>query len=134
MRHDLYLRSVLTVIAAALVYLCVVLTPMPAARAQQPARGALRPGDSTGPGEMVIVGLRLDPGESLPVQVRAPVTVTGDVRVSGRVQTEQADGQVDRMVLAGWEDVGRQPGAPRGQIQRLSEALGRALPVKPITK
>ena len=43
---DRFTKIVLTVIATALVYLCVVLTPLPSAHAQT----AARPGDPTGPG------------------------------------------------------------------------------------
>ena len=130
MRNDLYLRSVLTVIAAALVYLCIVFTQMPGAHAQQPARGALRPGDDTGPGEMVIVGVRMAPGHALPVVATEPVPVTGDVRVSGRVQTEQLRDVVDRVVIAGWEDGsdGRRAGRFRSLQDRPSSNAG-GLPV-----
>jgi hypothetical protein len=99
---DWYLRSVFTVIAAALVYLCLVLTPWPRVSAQT----ARRPGDPTGPAEMVIVGWRIPNDAALPVQVRgrAEVTVAGDVRVSGRVSTEPVANTSTRVVLAGWED------------------------------
>src|SRR3712207_7252960 len=38
MTTDSYVRVVLTVIAVALVYLCVILTPIPRASAQEPGR------------------------------------------------------------------------------------------------
>ena len=99
---DWYLRSVLTVIAAALVYLCLVLTPWPRVSAQT----AARPGDPTGPGEMVIVGWRVPDDAAIPVQIRgrAEVTVAGEVHVSGRVSTEPVPNTSTRVVLAGWED------------------------------
>jgi hypothetical protein len=107
MKSDGYLRAVLTVIAAALVYLCIVLTPVPTAFAQT----TQRPGQFTGPGEMVIVGFRLPTGETLPVEVRGAVSVNGtvnesggNVNVAGRVQTEPASQTVQRVVLSGWED------------------------------
>ena len=130
MRNDLYLRGVLTVIAAALVYLCIVFTPLPGAHAQQPARGALRPGDDTGPAEMVIVGVRMPPGSALPVAAVTPVPVTGEVRVSGRVQTEQVANVVERVVISGWEDNGavRNPGRFRGLRDRPPDAV-EGLPV-----
>ena len=102
MRTDFYLRAVLTIIAGALVYLCIVLTPMPGASAQQPARGALRPGDDTGPAEMVIVGVRLPAGATVPVA--GDVQVLNELRVTGRVQTEQRPNVVERVVLTGWEE------------------------------
>ena len=99
---DWYLRSVLTVIAAALLYLCLVLTPWPRVSAQT----ARRPGDPTGPAEMVIVGWRVPNDAAMPVQIRgrAEVTVAGDVRVAGRVFTEPVPNTSTRVVLAGWED------------------------------
>ena len=50
---DRYLKSVLTVIAGALIYLCVILTPIPRASAQTPS---IRPGEPSGPTEVVVVG------------------------------------------------------------------------------
>lgn len=96
---DRYTKAVLTVIAGALVYLCVVLTAFPAVSAQT----AKRPGDPTGPGEMVIVGWRAT--EPVPVSIARPVAVTIDepLRVTGRVQTEQHGSIADRVVLVGWE-------------------------------
>ena len=129
MKADVYLRGVLTVIAGALVYLCVILTPLPSVSAQT----ALRPGDPTCPAEMVIVGVRQ--GVALPVQVLGPVTVgnelrvTGDVKVTGRVQTEQAPRTLSRVVLAGWEDGGA--GDAPGNLVRWNRATSIALPVAP---
>jgi hypothetical protein len=108
MRNDFYLRAVLTVIAGALIYLCVVLTPLPAASAQVgQVVGAPVPGVSTGPGEMVIVGWRVP--ETIPVTVaRGEVRVANDeLRVTGRVQTEQVPNSISRTALAGWEEGGR---------------------------
>ncbi len=136
MTIDGYSRFVLSVIAAALVYLCAVFTPMPEAFAQGTrAPGARTPGESTGPAEMVIVGWRLAPDAALPVQIPGRVTVTGDVRVSndvrvtGRVQTEQAPNMADRVVFAGWEDAG-QARAP-GRFLPWNDKLNQALPVSP---
>jgi hypothetical protein len=122
---DWYLRFVSTVIAAALVYLCLVLTPWPYVDAQT----ARRPGDPTGPAEMVIVGWRLPNDAALPVQVRgrAEVAVANDVRVSGRVSTEPVPNTSARVVLAGWED-----GAARelpGTFRTWNDGQRIALPV-----
>ena len=97
---DRYTRAVLTVIAGALVYICIALTPMPSVSAQR----GLRPGDDTGPGRVVIVGWEAT--SQLPVQVVDSITLktTGDVRVTGTVQTQQATNSTDRVVLAGWEE------------------------------
>lgn len=129
MRNDWYLRAVLTVIAAALVYLCLVFTPMPSALAQ----GARTPGEMTGPAETVIVGFRLAPDAALPVRVAGSVTVAGDVRVSndvrvsGRVQTEQVPRTSARVVLAGWENNGL--ATSPGTFVAWDSAQKRALPV-----
>lgn len=132
MRIDTYSRCVLTVIALALIYLCAIMTPLPTAAAQ----GARTPGESTGPGEMVIVGFRLAPDAAMPIRVAAPLPVTGDIRVSndvrvtGRVQTEQASGTSSRVVVTGWEEKGTRetPGAFVG----VDSSQSRALPIAPI--
>jgi hypothetical protein len=95
MPRDCYVKGVLTVIALALVYLCIVLTPWPRAEAQtQPP--VVRPGDPTGPVPVVVVGWRAGSGEIVP----------GTVEVSGRVTTERSGGAADRVVLVGWEERG----------------------------
>ena len=99
---DRYTKTLLTVIAVALIYLCVVLTPIPGVQAQT----AQRPGDPTGPGEMVIVGWRAPQGETLPVSVFGSVSVTNTepLRITGPVTTERSSGAADRVVLVGWEE------------------------------
>ena len=99
---DRYCRAMLTVIAVALVYLCIVLTPWPTVSAQR----GLRPGDDTGPAQAVIVGWRA--GERVPVEIVGSVTLntTGQTKVTGTVQTEPAPGAIGRVVLAGWEEGG----------------------------
>jgi hypothetical protein len=102
MTADRYSRTLLTIIAIALVYLCIVLTPWPAVSAQR----GLRPGDDTGPAQAVIVGWKAD--VTLPVQVVAsvPLNTIGQTTVSGTVRTQQATDAVDRVVLTGWEESG----------------------------
>lgn len=90
---DAYSRVVLTVIAAALVYLCMLFTPVAGVSAQ--AQPAVRPGEPTGPVEVVVVGWQA--AES------APVRVTEPVQVAGRVETVRAGQAADRVVIAGWE-------------------------------
>ena len=99
MSNDRYLRGVLTVIACALVYLCVLMTPLPAALAQ----GARTPGEPTGPADVVVVGWKLAPGVGIPVQVMDPVAIAGEVRVAGRVEATQPPNTASRIVLIGWE-------------------------------
>jgi hypothetical protein len=93
---DRYTRVVLTIIAACLVYLCLVVsrvgTPLSAQQAQPP-QGAVRPGMGTGPAEVVVVGFRLSPDETpLGVVVRNTVT------------TQPSADNATRVVVAGWED------------------------------
>ena len=101
---DRYTKVILTVIATALVYLCIVMTPLPGVQAQT----ARRPGDPTGPGEMVIVGWRAPRDETVPVSVMGPVRVTNTepLSITGRVTTERSAGAADRVVLVGWEEDG----------------------------
>jgi hypothetical protein len=97
MTIDRYTRAILTVIAAALVYLCVLQTPWPGVSAQT----ALRPGESTGPAQVVVIGWT---APAIPVQVSGTVPVTGEVRVTGNVRTRPEDNTTSRVVLVGWED------------------------------
>lgn len=90
MSVDATVKGLLAIIATALVYLCVVLTPLPAVQAQT-VFGTRTPGEPTGPAEVVVVGFRLPNQAPLPVQVMNRVTVSGDARA------------LQRVVLAGWE-------------------------------
>lgn len=121
---DRYTKAVLTLIATALVYLCVVLTPWPGVQAQT----APRPGESTGPAQVVIVGWRGQAGESIPVTTLGTVgvTVSGPVQVNGRVTTEKATERADRVVLVGWEE-GATRDKPASRIQQFTTSS--ALPV-----
>ena len=86
---DRYTKTVLTVIAGALIYLCIVTTAFPVVQAQT----SKRPGESTGPQDVVVVGWR--PTAPLPIVATEPLRVT----------TEQKAGSTDRVVLAGWEEI-----------------------------
>jgi hypothetical protein len=104
---DRYTRVVLTVIAACLLYLCLVLSRVgtPLSAQGVPQQGAERPGLGTGPAEVVIVGWRSGAADfALPVAVRNTVTT--------QASTESAT----RVVLAGWED------ARRGTIRLVPES------------
>jgi hypothetical protein len=134
MRTDLYLRTVLTVIAAALVYLCLVFTPIPglAAQGRPVVVGAQTPGEYTGPAEVVIVGWRLPNGDSmsLPVHVtRGDVRVVNDVQVTGRVEAVQPENRPYRNVLIGYEEGGSTSGA--GRFAGLRPRSGQGIPVTP---
>ncbi len=106
MTTDRYLKGVLTVIALALVYLCVVSTPLPALIAQ--TQSLVKPGDITGPMQVVVVGWGGKPGDALPIVAAQPLptTVQNTVQVNGRVATERSGGTADRVVLVGWEERG----------------------------
>lgn len=105
---DRYTKAVLTLIATALVYICVVLTPLPGVQAQ----GTQRPGEPTGPVQAVIVGWRGAPGETIPVSAATPLptTVNGLVEVRGQVKTEKTSDRADRVVVVGWEEGGSREG------------------------
>lgn len=109
--NDRYLKSVLTVIAGALVYLCFALTPLPGTSAQTPS---LRPGEPSGPTEVVVVGWRPGARETMPVTIQQ----TAPLRIEGAVTTERSTTRLaDRVVLVGWE-----PGGTR-DIQRPARAI-----------
>ena len=85
---DRYTKIVLTVIACALIYIAVAVTAFPSVSAQ----GTQRPGEPSGPLQVVVVGW----SQNSPV----PVTTTEPLRVI----TERSSGMADRMVVVGWED------------------------------
>ena len=132
---DRYVKSVLTVIAAALIYLCAALTPWPAVQAQR----ALRPGDPTGPIGVVIVGWQAPPSDRVSIVANAslPVAVTSTVQVTGKVTTERSSGEADRVVLVGWEeasDVRSQPGTFRQLNPRNPTNRPPGLPVTTVPR
>jgi hypothetical protein len=112
---DRYTKTVLTVIAGALVYLCVVMTAFPSVQAQ----ASLRPGEPTGPQDVRIVEWRST--APMPVVAREPL----------RVVTERSTGVADRVILVGWEENG-QPAAP-GAMRRF-DSQNPGLPVIPTAR
>lgn len=124
MSNDPVVRALLGVIAAALVYLSVVVTPMPVAHGQAaPIFGTRSPGEKTGPAEVVIVGWRVADMSGMPVQVVN--RLAADVRVTAPVETRQAPRTTMRVVLAGWEP----NGPPPTETYTRWDAAGRGLPV-----
>ena len=124
---DRYTRIVLTVIAAALVYLCVVMTPLPTVHAQ---RGGLRPGDDTGPAQVVVVGWRTTDQPSMQVAGSVPLPVTGEVGINGVVQVQQTSNVTDRVVVVGWErNAVLGPKPTPGQPTPINQTAGLGLPV-----
>ena len=127
MRNDLYTRIVLTIIAATLVYLCVVLTPIPVVSAQTGRIvGTQRPGEYTGPAEVVIVGWRAADGGTIPVSIPGGVRVTNEVAVIGEVFVKQLADDHLRTVLIGHEEGAT--GRANGTFRTLNPRTG-GLPV-----
>jgi hypothetical protein len=118
MSVDATVKGLLAIIAAALVYLCIVLTPMPTVHAQT-VFGTRTPGEPTGPAEVVIVGWRTPGSQPLPVQVMGRVSVTGEV------ETRQSPRSVDRVVLSGWDA----DGASQGDAYTRFSDASRGIPV-----
>jgi hypothetical protein len=102
MMVDRYTKSMLTVIAGALLYLAVIFTPLPGASAQAPT---LRPGESSGPTQVVVVGWQTSQSV-VPVSISQPVEVTATrpLPVTGQVKTDRASDRADRVILVGWEE------------------------------
>ncbi len=109
---DRYTKFILTVIAGALLYLAAIFTPLPGLGAQTPS---LRPGEPSGPTEVVIVGWLPGRREPIPVSIQQ----SGPLRVTGQVTTERSLDRADRVVLVGWEE---NAGRDRiGAIQQLND-------------
>jgi hypothetical protein len=88
---DRYTKTVLTIIACALVYICVAITPLPSVGAQV-VQSSRRPAESTGPAEVVIVGWKQN--EPMQIATQEPL----------RVITERSSGAADRVVVVGYEE------------------------------
>ena len=88
---DRYTKTVLTIIACALVYICVAITPLPSVAAQV-VQSSRRPAESTGPAEVVIVGWKQD----APMQISSAEPL--------HVVTERSSGAADRVVVVGYEE------------------------------
>ena len=105
---DRYSKIVLTVIAAALVYLCVVMTAFPAVQAQSTTRAGEMINQ---PIEAVIVGWKLT--EPLQIATSSPLPV----------QTERSSGVADRVVLVGWEELSTREKAARFRMLESKSGL-----------
>jgi hypothetical protein len=130
---DRYTKVVLTLIACALLYLCVIFTPLPRAHAQVPSR---TPGEPSGPTDVVVVGWRA-PGEAtVPVRIThsVPVTSPQPLRITGEVTTERSSPRplADRVILVGWEEDASGNRISEGRFQSLNDSQAspnRRLPV-----
>ena len=102
--NDRYTKTVLTIIAGALIYLCIVMTPLPALSAQV---NTPRPGEPSGPTDVVIVGWCTSGEAAFPVAIQhqVRVTATEPLPIRGTVTTERSSsGVADRVVVVGWEE------------------------------
>jgi hypothetical protein len=129
---DRYIKSVLTVIAGALIYLCVVLTPMPPLNAQVNSR---TPGEPSGPTDVVIVGWRPPDGATFPVSIQHQVRVsaTEPLPIRGTVMTERSSsGIADRVVVVGWEENATKDRPSQLQPINTMSSTARGIPVRTV--
>ena len=122
---DRYTKTVLTVIAGALVYLCIVMTAFPPVQAQ----GSARPGEPTGPASVVVVGWQSNQAVPVTFQRPVPVVTTPNepLRITGSVTTERSAGVADRMVIVGFES-----GATRERVTPMKPLIDTQVGV-PVT-
>ena len=115
-------------------YLCVMLTPMPVVNAQTGRIvGTQRPGEYTGPAEVVIVGWRAAEGGTVPVTIPGGVRVTNEVAVTGEMLVKQLPEDHLRTVLIGHEEgaTGRANGAFRPLNSRTGGVPVVVVPPRP---
>ena len=126
---DRYTKAVLTLIACALVYLCVMFTPLPGAHAQTPSP---TPGVSSGPTEVIVVGWK--PQEEVRVTFRGPVQVAASqpLPITGTVATQPASDRASRVILVGWEEnANRDRATTMESLSNNGSSNSRRLPVQP---
>jgi hypothetical protein len=87
--EDRHTRVLPTIIAGCLVYLCVA-DALQGAPVSAQTYATKRPGEQTGPAEVIIVGWRNLPQGGLPVQIASALPARGSEPI--------------RVVLAGWEE------------------------------
>ena len=126
--NDRYIKTMLTIIAGALVYLCVVMTPLPRVSAQTPSK---TPGVSSGPLEVIVVGYNAQSPMPVAVSGLVEVTASNPLRITGNVSTERSADKADRVILVGWEsDANREKAGPMEQFNdNISGVRAKALPV-----
>ena len=128
--NDRYTKTVLTVIAGALIYLCVIFTPLPGVSAQAPSKV---PGVSSGPTDVVIVGWRAPDNAAFPVSIQHQVRVsaTEPLPIRGSVTTERSEsGLADRVVVVGWEENASKEKPSR--LYPINSTKTTGIPVRPI--
>ena len=126
--NDRYIKTMLTIIASALLYLCVMMTPLPRVSAQTPSK---TPGVSSGPMEVVVVGYNAQAPMPVSVSGLVEVTASTPLRITGNVSTERSTDRADRVILVGWEaDAIREKAVPMEQFNdNVSTVRVKALPV-----
>ena len=126
--NDRYLKTMLTIIAGALLYLCIVMTPLPRVSAQTPSK---TPGVSSGPLEVIVVGYTAQTPMPVSVSGLVEVTASTPLRITGQVSTAKSSERADRVILVGWEK--RSNRDKGGSMEMLSDYKGEgsfALPVQ----
>lgn len=124
---DRYTKLVLTIIAGALIYLCMVLTPVPTVAAQVPSR---TPGEPSGPTEVVIVGWQSAAREKpLPVVIEQ----VQPLRIQGAVTTTRSDSdRADRVIVVGWEENASKERPSRMHTINSTSTTPAAIPVRAV--
>ena len=129
---DRYTKFILTVIAGALLYLAVILTPLP--------RECRRPRNTRAIERAHCRSWSLArglPQAVMPVSFSQPVEVTASTAAAGHRPGENRAilRPADRVVLVGWEEgPNRDKRAPDGDVQRTRIPTGGALPVQQLPK
>jgi hypothetical protein len=125
--NDRYIKTMLTVIAGALLYLCIVMTPLPRVSAQTPSR---TPGVSSGPMEVVVVGYNAQSPMPVAVSGLVEVTASNPLRITGQVSTAKGSERADRVILVGWEKRSNRDKA--SSFEMLSDIKGEASLALPV--
>ena len=125
--NDRYIKTMLTIIAGSLLYLCIVMTPLPRVSAQTPSR---TPGVSSGPMEVIVVGYNAQSAMPVSVSGLVEVTASNPLRITGQVSTAKSSERADRVILVGWEK--RSSRDTAGAMERLSDLKGEASMALPV--
>ena len=126
--NDRYIKTMLTVIAGALLYLCIVMTPLPRASAQTPSK---TPGVSSGPMEVIVVGYNAQSPMPVSVSGLVDVTASNPLRITGQVTTAKNSERADRVILVGWEKrANRDKPVPMELLSDFKGDSALALPVQ----
>jgi hypothetical protein len=126
--NDRYIKTMLTIIAGALLYLCIVMTPLAGVSAQTPSK---TPGVSSGPMEVVVVGYNAQSPMPVAVSGLVEVTAATPLRITGQVSTTKGSDRADRVILVGWEKrANRDKGGPMELLSDFKGDESLRLPVQ----